>query len=75
MSAVIGDVFESATGICLKDCKPSDDLYLDLGMDDEDFDVVTVELEAAFDVDLPLDWYDSLKTVGELLAKLDELVK
>ena len=70
--AEVQAIFEECTGVTWSDVKPGDDLREDVGMDDMDLENLSVEIDDRFGVELPEEWYSSVRTMGELVEYLEQ---
>ncbi|MEM1326754.1 MAG: acyl carrier protein [Bacteroidota bacterium] len=55
--------------------KPNASLSKDLGMDSLDYVELTMEMELAFDLDIPTDRSEKVDTVEDLVTLVEELKK
>ena len=65
-------IFEECTGVEWSEVKTGDDLRLDVGMDDLEFEELSVEIEDRLGFELEDAWYSEVKTMGELVEYLEQ---
>jgi acyl carrier protein len=65
-------IFEECTGVEWGEVKPADDLREDVGMDELEFEELSVEIDDRLGVELEEGWYSEVKTMGQLMEYLEK---